>query len=317
MLQALLQEPRCLELIAPFGINQAQLLDGLDDFCAQQPTRSSNTLYVGDALELLLDRADAERERVGASSIDAAHLWQVLQTEARLGATLLGSSSSAAAARPAQDQQNQTNAATDDFSTKQDDFSIKQLAPEQLAPEQSALDQFGRDLTALARNGELDPVIGRDAEIRRLIQVLSRRSKNNPVLIGEPGVGKTAIAELLAQRIVAGEVPDSLKGRRLISLDLGALIAGAKYRGQFEERLRLVLNDIAAADEGAEGVVLFIDELHTLVNNDRSGADAGSVLKPALARGELRCIGATTIEEYRRTLEKDPVLNRRAPWRKP
>ena len=316
LLQALLQEPRCLELIAPFGINQAQLLDGLDDFCAQQPTRSSNSLYVGDALELLLDRADAERERVGASSIDAIHLWQVLQTEARLGATLLGSSSRAAAARPAQDQQNQANAATDDFSTKQDDFSIKQLAPEQLAPEnlapeQSALDQFGRDLTALARNGELDPVIGRDAEIRRLIQVLSRRSKNNPVLIGEPGVGKTAIAELLAQRIVAGEVPDSLKGRRLISLDLGALIAGAKYRGQFEERLRLVLNDIAAADEGAEGVVLFIDELHTLVNNDRSGADAGSVLKPALARGELRCIGATTIEEYRRTLEKDPVLNRR------
>ena len=166
--------------------------------------------------------------------------------------------------------------------------------------------QYGRDLTALAKAGSLDPVIGRSADIRRLIQVLSRRNKNNPVLIGEAGVGKTAIAELLAQRMVAGEVPDSLKGRRLISLDLGALIAGAKYRGQFEERLRSVLEEIAACDESSEGVVLFIDEIHTLVNGDRAGADAGSVLKPALARGELRCIGATTIEEYRRTLEKIP-----------
>jgi ATP-dependent Clp protease ATP-binding subunit ClpA len=157
-------------------------------------------------------------------------------------------------------------------------------------------------------------VVGRDAEIRRLIQVLSRRSKNNPVLIGEPGVGKTAVAESLAQRIVAGEVPDALRGLRLIALDLGALIAGAKFRGQFEERLRSVLAEVREADAlpgEAGGVVLFIDELHSVVSGDRSSADAGSILRPALARGELRCIGATTPEEYRRSIEKDPGLDRR------
>jgi ATP-dependent Clp protease ATP-binding subunit ClpA len=174
--------------------------------------------------------------------------------------------------------------------------------------EPAALERYGRDLTAAARAGELDPVIGRDGEIRRLIQVLSRRSKNNPVLIGEPGVGKTAVAELLAQRIVAGEVPDSLKGQRLVALDLGALIAGAKFRGQFEERLRSVLTEVR---EAPQGVIVFIDELHTVVSSDRSSADAGSILKPALARGELRCIGATTPEDYRRSIEKDPALERR------
>ena len=178
----------------------------------------------------------------------------------------------------------------------------------QLQQAPSALQAYGRDLTAAAEAGELDPVIGRDAEIRRLIKVLSRRSKNNPVLIGAPGVGKTAIAELLAQRIVAAEVPDSLKGMRLVGLDLGALIAGAKFRGQFEERLRSVLAEVSDPDAG---VVLFIDELHTMVSSDRSSADAGSLLKPALARGDLRCIGATTAEDYRRTVEKDPALHRR------
>ncbi|MFM7434989.1 MAG: ATP-dependent Clp protease ATP-binding subunit, partial [Vulcanococcus sp.] len=188
-----------------------------------------------------------------------------------------------------------------------------------LEQEPAALEQFGRDLTAAARAGELDPVIGRDTEIRRLMQVLSRRGKNNPVLIGEPGVGKTAIAELLAQRIVAGEVPEALRGQRLIALDLGALIAGAKFRGQFEERLRSVLKEVCEAEAAGEraeeghtgGVILFIDELHTVVGPERSSSDAGSILKPALARGDLRCIGATTPEEYSRTVEKDPALNRR------
>ncbi|MEY4298045.1 MAG: hypothetical protein RLZZ423_1224, partial [Cyanobacteriota bacterium] len=179
-----------------------------------------------------------------------------------------------------------------------------------LEREPTALEQFGRDLTAAARAGELDPVIGRDTEIRRLIQVLSRRSKNNPVLIGEPGVGKTAIAELLAQRIMAGEVPDALRGQRLIALDLGALIAGAKFRGQFEERLRSVLKEVREAEGSSGGVILFLDELHTVVGSERSG-DAGSILKPALARGDLRCIGATTPEEFSRSVEKDPALNRR------
>ncbi len=173
-----------------------------------------------------------------------------------------------------------------------------------------ALKRYARDLTEMAAQGKIDPVIGRDEEIRRTIQVLSRRTKNNPVLIGEPGVGKTAIAEGLAQRIVAGDVPESLKDKKLLSLDMGALIAGAKYRGEFEERLKAVLSEVTAA---AGGIILFIDELHTIVGAGKSeGAmDASNLLKPALSRGELHCIGATTLDEYRKHIEKDAALARR------
>jgi ATP-dependent Clp protease ATP-binding subunit ClpB len=341
LLQTLLLERRFARWLDPLPLEPDRLLDRLESFCVDQPGSVGGELYIGDALEDLLEAGDRCRAAWGSSLLDVSHLLVALVRDPRIGASLLvaeglsedllqrqfrpgapiGAASSvppappAPAAPPAPVPQQAPAPPVDVWI----DAGPSQPAPEAAAPleleppEPSALERYGRDLTAAARAGELDPVIGRDLEMRRLIQVLSRRSKNNPVLIGEPGVGKTAVAELLAQRIVAGEVPDSLQGLRLVALDLGALIAGAKFRGQFEERLRAVLKEVRDADAvpGAAGVVLFIDELHTVVSGDRSNADAGSVLKPALAQGYLRCIGATTPEDYRRSIEKDPGLERR------
>ncbi len=174
-------------------------------------------------------------------------------------------------------------------------------------PQFEALEQYGRNVTDLARQGKLDPVIGRVEEIRRTIQVLSRRTKNNPVLIGEPGVGKTAIVEGLAERIVSGDVPSTLRDKELVELDMSALVAGAKYRGEFEDRLKSVVKEVAKSNGQ---IILFIDELHTIVGAGASegSMDAGNILKPALARGELRAIGATTLDEYRKYIEKDAAI---------
>ena len=323
LLQVLFSDARYASWIDPLPLDPEALLDQLDDFCADQPTGSGRELYIGEALEALLDGAERRRAVAGAQLIDVPQILLALLEDPRLGRPLLVAQGLSEDLLLRQQRPEPVRRAPEpspppaapSAPPRSAPAPISAAAPEQpaltLEQEPSALEQFGRDLTAAARAGELDPVIGRYTEIRRLMQVLSRRGKNNPVLIGEPGVGKTAIAELLAQRIVAGEVPDALKGQRLISLDLGALIAGAKFRGQFEERLRSVLNEVREAERDGAGVILFIDELHTVVGPERSSSDAGSILKPALARGDLRCIGATTPEEYSRTVEKDPALNRR------
>ncbi|MEB3326993.1 MAG: AAA family ATPase [Synechococcus sp.] len=334
LLQTLLSERRFERWLDPLPLDPDRLLDRLESFCADQPSASGPELYIGDALEDLLEAAERCRVAWGAPLLDVPQLLVALVGDPRIGASLLvpeGLSEdllrrqfcpddwidrAPAAISPAPPSPASSSAPSSPAPAPAAPAGLR-LEPEPPGSsepaEACALDRYGRDLTAAARAGELDPVIGRDLEMRRLIQVLSRRSKNNPVLIGEPGVGKTAVAELLAQRIVAGEVPDSLLGLRLVALDLGALIAGAKFRGQFEERLRAVLTEVREADAvaGAAGVVLFIDELHTVVSSDRSSADAASVLKPALAQGYLRCIGATTPEDYRRSIEKDPGLERR------
>ena len=333
LLQALWLDRRFARWVEPLPVDPDRLLDRLEAFCADQPPARGEELYIGDALEELLEDADRVRGRWGDGLLEVNHLLAALIDEPRIGASLLAGNGLSedllrrrgAVARPAPPPP--PVAAPPEVEADWIDAAPAKPAAQPVAapqaslqpapaelrlevepPEPTALERYGRDLTAAARAGELDPVIGRDSEIRRLIQVLSRRGKNNPVLIGEPGVGKTAVAELLAQRIVAGEVPDALRGQRLVALDLGALIAGAKFRGQFEERLRQVLGEVRDA---SDGVILFIDELHTVVSSERSSADAGSILKPALARGELRCVGATTTEDYRRSIEKDPALERR------
>ena len=279
------------------GVDVGNLSQRVEAYIAGQPSLSAppENVYLGKGLNTLLDQADALKGSYGDSYIAIEHLLLALAIDDRCGKQLL------------------SQAGTDAAKLKD---AVNAVRGSQKVSDQNpegtyeSLEKYGRDLTAAARDGKLDPVIGRDEEIRRTIQILSRRTKNNPVLIGEPGVGKTAIVEGLAQRIVNGDVPQALQNRQLVSLDMGALIAGAKYRGEFEERLKAVLKEVTAS-EGQ--IVLFIDEIHTVVGAGATGGamDASNLLKPMLARGELRCIGATTLDEHRQHIEKDPALERR------
>ncbi|MDJ0531093.1 MAG: ATP-dependent chaperone ClpB [Xenococcaceae cyanobacterium MO_207.B15] len=297
ILALLEQEGLANTILTKANIDIPRLKQQIEVFTNRQPKIGGSQLYLGQALDQMLDRAEACRISWDDKYISVGHIILAFAEDGRIGKrTLRG-----------------FNLDPQDLEKVIKSIRGTQKVTEQNQEEQyQALEKYGRDLTEEAKAGKLDPVIGRDEEIRRVIQVLSRRSKNNPVLIGEPGVGKTAIAEGLAQRIVNSDVPESLKNRQLISLDMGSLIAGAKYRGEFEDRLRNVLKEVT---ESGGQIVLFIDEVHTVVGagaREGGGAmDAGNLLKPMLARGELRCIGATTLDEYRKHIEKDPALERR------
>jgi len=298
LLKALLdQKDLAVRILGTAGVDVAGLNHSLEQFLAKQPKLSAppDTISLGSSLDKLLDRAEKGRQAWKDHFIAIEHLLLALCEDNRCGKNLL------------QDLGGHRQTIKDAIQSIRGNQQVTSQTPEATY---EALQNYGCDLTEAARQGKLDPVIGRDEEIRRTIQILSRRTKNNPVLIGEPGVGKTAIVEALAQRIVNGDVPTALQNRRLIALDMGALIAGAKYRGEFEERLKAVLKEVTA---GKDQIVLFIDEVHTVVGAGAAGGsmDASNLLKPMLARGELRCIGATTLDEHRRYIEKDAALERR------
>ena len=323
-------------------VNHDELNDILENFLAEIPIHNQKDLFIGEDLENLLETADNFRSRWGSNQIEISHILTAIGRDNRLGEDLFyqaGLPSEILEAelrrlpapksfkqskrnlpkqieeRPQKDSKSYISAEANSKKLKPDPLSpkskediISKQEPLSLNEVPSSLDLYCKDLTAEAKAGRLDPVIGREPEIKAIIKVLSRRGKNNPVLIGAPGVGKTAVAELLAQKLIDNELPKSLQGFKLISLDIGAITAGAKFRGQFEERFRSLLSEVSDSEKG---VILFIDELHSIVSKERSNTDAGSLLKPLLASGDLRCIGATTPEHYRRTIEKDLALDRR------
>ncbi|XVF60637.1 hypothetical protein PTKIN_Ptkin08bG0064400 [Pterospermum kingtungense] len=299
LMKALLEQKNGLarRIFSKVGVDNTRLLEATDKFIQRQPKvlGESAGSMLGRDLEALIQRAREYKKEYEDSFVSVEHLVLGFTEDQRFGKQLF---------RDFQISPQSLKSAIESIRGRQ---SVIDQDPE---GKYEALEKYGKDLTAMARDGKLDPVIGRDDEIRRCIQILSRRTKNNPVLIGEPGVGKTAISEGLAQRIVQGDVPQALMNRKLISLDMGALIAGAKYRGEFEDRLKAVLREVT---ESEGQIILFIDEIHTVVGaGATNGAmDAGNLLKPMLGRGELRCIGATTLDEYRKYIEKDPALERR------
>ncbi|SKB11900.1 Chaperone [Planktothrix sp. PCC 11201] len=298
LMKALLeQEGLAKNILSKAEISVNQFREKTDSFINRQPkiTGTIANVYLGRSLDTLLDKAETYRQEYKDDFISIEHLFLAYTKDDHFGKALF------------QEFHLDETKLKSIITQIRGNNKVTDQTPEN---KYESLEKYGRDLTEAARQGKLDPVIGRDDEIRRTVQILSRRTKNNPVLIGEPGVGKTAIAEGLAQRIIAGDVPQSLQERRLIALDMGALIAGAKFRGEFEERLKAVLKEVTDSN-GA--IILFIDEIHTVVGAGatQGAMDAGNLLKPMLARGELRCIGATTLDEYRKYLEKDPALERR------
>ncbi len=336
LIQILFTDYLYKKIVDQLPINNDNVLDELENFLSSIPISNNKQLFIGEDLEKLLDCADNFKKRWGSRLIEISHILIAIGRDERIGSQLFkdlglpselleselqklpksinkntakkGNSPNKLKSEPKQPNSYEKPFDKSKSIILKENVNRKKETGITLEEEINPLELYGKDLTLAAKNDQLDPVIGRNQEIKSAIKVLSRRSKNNPVLIGAPGVGKTAIAELLAQNIIANKVPESLQGLRLISLDTGALIAGTKFRGQFEERLRAVLKE---ASDPEAGVILFIDDLHTVLSTDRSSADAGSLLKPILASGDLRCIGATTPENYRKTIEKDQALNRR------